>query len=292
MQPASRPIDCGRTVAMIPSFSVRTPSVAETMRSYEVEPIGTVAGKQYARHKDGRELLIGSPVMPWEGDNPPGPSEVHIERREKVQTREMAFPEMRTTTIRATVVPAGSYEKAKVAEQARQEANARRANPGYRPVDALAAVHALAPRQGQYVIGDQPRNPLLSQSTPGLAIPGRPAIRGPREIIDYLTGKGLRLEVTPDGTGVLVRAKSGRLDSNIREAIRATARLLAGELTGSPVSCELCHDRRPAVTILEVDVAVPRASVAPSSATRKDRSPARSRSVSRDDLRQPTPFFR
>jgi hypothetical protein len=33
--------------------------------------------------------------------------------------------------------------------------------------------------------------------------------------------------------------------------------LLAGELTGNPVSCELCRgkDRRPAVTVIEVDIA-------------------------------------
>jgi hypothetical protein len=241
---------------MIPSYSLITPSVAEKIRSSEVEVLGTVAGRQYAR-QDGRELLIGSQVEPWETDNPPRPNEVWIERRERYQDKSMAFAEMRTVRIRATALPAGSYEQAKAAERTRQEANARRANPGYRPVDALAAVHALAPRQGQYIIGDAPANLLLSQSKPGLAIPGRPAIRGPRAIIDYLTGKGIRLEPTPDGTGVLVRAKSGRLDSNIREAIRATARLLAGELTGNPVSCELCRgkDRRPAITILEVDVA-------------------------------------
>jgi hypothetical protein len=40
--------------------------------------------------------------------------------------------------------------------------------------------------------------------------------------------------------------------------VRATARLLAGELTGNPVSCELCSgkDRQPAITIAEVDIAV------------------------------------
>jgi hypothetical protein len=33
---------------------------AETLPFSDVEVIGTVAGKQYARTKDGRELLIGS----------------------------------------------------------------------------------------------------------------------------------------------------------------------------------------------------------------------------------------
>jgi hypothetical protein len=226
---------------MIPSYSVITPSVAETIRSSEVEPIGIAAGKQYARHKDGRELLIGSPVEPWETDNPVRPDEVWIERRERYQDKSMAFAEMRTVRIRATVVADGSYEQALQSEQAKEAAKQRSANPGYRPVDALAAIHALAPRPEHYIIGDAPANLLLSQSTPALTIPGRAAIRGPREIIDYLTGKGLRLEPIADGSGVLVRTKRGRLDSNIREAIRATARLLAGELTGNPVLCELCR---------------------------------------------------
>jgi hypothetical protein len=129
--------------------------------------------------------------------------------------------------------------------------------PPYRPVDALASIAALRAKLPHFYAGPVPGNLLLKQDA--LALPGRAAIRGPRQVLDYLEGKGIRLSPTSDGSSVLVRAKSGRLDPALREAIRATARLLAGELTGNPVSCELCRgrgkDRQPAVTVIEVDIA-------------------------------------
>ena len=179
-------------------------------------------------------------------------------------------------THRAVPVPSGSFAAAEARKQARLEAQERRANPPYRGVDALAPIQALAAKLPQFLAGPDPTQITgytseytgdgramrvhmsgLLRKQDALATPGRPAIRGLRAVLDVLEAKGIHLEPTQDGASVFVRSRGGRLDPQLREAIRATARLLAGELTGSPVRCELCPDksRAAAVTILEVDVA-------------------------------------
>jgi hypothetical protein len=182
----------------------------ETLPYGDVEVLGEAGGKQYGRAKDGRELRIGAALQPWELENPPKPAEVRIERRVKVQTRDMAFPEMRTEVTCATVVPIGSFEQAVERERAKQQAAARQSNPPYRVVDTLAATPALARQQERIIPLSAPANPLLTGQ--GLHLDGSPAIRGPRAILAFLQSKGIRLQPTPDGLGVLVRSRRGRLD--------------------------------------------------------------------------------
>jgi len=234
--------------------------VAETVPYDDVEILGTAGGRQYARDGKGRELWIRGTVQPWEVANPVKPGEVHIERREVVKDRSMAFPEARITRVRAQLVEPGTFVAAEAREDAKAEMRRRQENPPLRRVDLLALSPLLA-RQEPWILpateaGDPLRPTLTGRTAPLIASDGRPAIRGPEAIIAMLERKGIRLQLSGPNSRLEVLSRKGRAVADVRSLVQLAEPLVRAHLLGQPLRCEAGHppgEAPPAVTLVEPD---------------------------------------
>jgi len=228
----------------------------ERLNYDEVELIGAASGRQYARDKQGRELQIVGSVPEWELENPPRSGEVRIEHRAKFQTNLMPFPDMRTTHLRAQVVPSGSYEQAAKRDQAREQARTRKANPRYRLVDALSRYPRLQRKAGELIHLTTPSDNFLAPVLPrvdSITTADKPQIRGFDRILAMVEDEA-RLAVIGDPPRLLLSGRNGRVPSDTAEMVSELEPYLLAAKLGDPIRCGLPHPKGKAPPAISVAV--------------------------------------
>lgn len=130
------------------------------------------------------------------------------------------------------------------------------------PVDALRRLPTYA-RDPEVLIPGSPRGvDILSVQSVEYAathptpresrlIRGRDRATTPAEMVERFTRKGITLSVAPDGR-LVAGSSDGRISEFEREALRRSARFLAGYLSGKPLSCAWCQSA--AATVLEPEL--------------------------------------
>ena len=227
----------------------------ETIDRSELEVIGQHLHVAYARVRDGRELRMGTRVMPWEHENRPAPNEVWVQSVVTVpgefqSSRRPAPTEL--MSVRAYVVEPGTYEKLVAGTRARDEklaAAAVRAATPHR-VDAAELMPALDRVPLQPIALDAHAKGILpgrgGKNARLVTTGGREAIRGVEAIAGWLSAQGVQLRVT----GGRLDVRSTAMSPATREVIDTFGELLIGHLTGKPTPCALGHLRAaPAFTL-------------------------------------------
>ena len=211
------------------------------------------------------EYRLGQVVPAMRRAGGPRPGQYWLLRtsRERIDGRLVEVDQV----INATRLPVGAFDREKARAEKRTARITARHGRSAQPhlFDALGDLPGLAPIPSSFT----PLTPQLPHEADQLNIAatirkrrhgdllmraGRPAIVGPRAIVDDLAARGVEL-VLVDGH-VVVRSKL--LRHHDRQVVAAAAPLIAGILSGDPVRCVFDHQGEPpeAVTLAFVDAPV------------------------------------
>jgi hypothetical protein len=214
-----------------------TPRALDPM---EVVVLGEVRGRRYVTH-EGREYQMDpSPMSEFEVHEAIPDDQIRIKRDETL-IEEDGHQHRTTVLWRGREVPPGTFRG--LVEQDQALEGKKQARRRSRPVDLLDR------------LGYQPDLIVGAGRPAGGYSPPKPSIRGPRAILDWLEARGTRLSLTADGR-LYAEMRPGA-HVRLLPTIRLAERLLAAELRGEPLPCELPghEEPAPAVTIVAVDVA-------------------------------------
>jgi hypothetical protein len=207
----------------------------EVIDEDQLTDVRWVRKAQYARTRDGRELILTSSATQGVLERDPVPGQVIVTAflRERGDDGRMT---PRHVLIRGRVLPKGSIAAA-------ERAAARtKAPPTPRPVDGLAQFRAAVPRT---IVALRPEsedvNKTILAKTPSTLITrGRVDLRSAAEIVAVLRQHGVTLAVSKAGDLIVEATALRPVDAELLSNVDMR-RLLAAWVAGKPLRCAWPH---------------------------------------------------